>query len=361
MKRVLMTASALALGAVAAHAGGVERSSQSVGILFEKGNYAELSFGAFNPSITGSVGGGAVSSGDMAPGYGTFSLGIKKEINDQVDMAVIVDQPIGAKVSYPAGTGYPLAGSTASVDSLAVTGLLRYSLPSNVSLIGGLRVERVSGEVALPAYGYTMSTDTDTRVGYVLGVAWEKPEIAARVALTYNSAMKHTLHSSESFAAGPLAGNYTTAFQTEVPQSVNLEFQTGVAVDTLVFGSVRWVNWEAFDITPPMFNMAAGPLVSYNHDTTTFNLGVGRKFNESWSAAVQAGYEKHHTTPTGNLGPHDGMKSLGVAATYSTGAMKITGGLRYVEIGDAVTRPPVGGVFTDNSGWGAGLRVGFSF
>lgn len=203
-----------------------------------------------------------------------------------------------------------MPGSTASVDSLAVTGLLRYSLPSNVSLIGGLRVERVSGEVALPAYGYAMSTDTDTRVGYVLGVAWEKPEIAARVALTYNSAMKHTLHSSESFAAGPLAGNYTTAFQTEVPQSVNLEFQTGVAVDTLVFGSVRWVNWEAFDITPPMFNMAAGPLVSYNHDTTTFNLGVGRKFNESWSAAVQAGYEKHHTTPTGNLGPHDGMKSL---------------------------------------------------
>lgn len=53
MKKILMTASALALGATAATAGGIERSSQSTAILFEKGNYAELNFGGFSPDVSG--------------------------------------------------------------------------------------------------------------------------------------------------------------------------------------------------------------------------------------------------------------------------------------------------------------------
>ena len=30
--------------------------------------------------------------------------------------------------------------------------------------------------------GYKMSTQTDGQLGYVVGMAWEKPEIAARIA-----------------------------------------------------------------------------------------------------------------------------------------------------------------------------------
>ena len=43
-----------------------------------------------------------------------------------------------------------------------------------------------------------------------------------------------------------------------------------------------------------------------------------------------------------------------------TGPMTITGAIRYVEIGDAVTLG-IGGDFANNTGWGAGLRVGYSF
>ena len=39
--------------------------------------------------------------------------------------------------------------------------------------------------------------------------------------------------------------------------------------------------------------------------------------------------------------------------------LKITGGLRYVDIGDAITT--VGGDFQDNSGVGVGLRIAYSF
>lgn len=357
MRRVMMMAGALALGAGTATAGGIERSNQSVGILFEQGNYAELNFGAFSPDVSGTVAGGLVSSGDMGLGYGTLSLGYKRALTDKLDMAIILDQPVGADLNYsPANAPYPLAGSRASIDSTGITALLRYKLPNNFSVHGGVRAVRTSGEVALFNGAYTMDTSTETDFGYVLGVAWEKPEIAARVALTYSSAITHAFDANENVVPVP------TAFETEIPQSVNLEFQTGIAADTLLFGSIRWVDWTAFDISPVGYVGGFGsPLVKYDNDVITYTLGLGRKFNETWSGAVILGYEKHEGTTTGNLGPHDGMKSIALAATYTKDNIKVTGGLRYVDIGDATTNPPVSGAFSGNSGWGAGLRVGFSF
>jgi long-chain fatty acid transport protein len=351
MKRILMATAAVVGGATAAFAGGVERSTQSVAILFEQGRYAELSFGYFDPDVSGTVGGGALSSGDMAPGYTSWSLGYKMDLGDKMDLALILDQPIGADVSYPTGTGYPLAGSTADLSSNALTGLVRYKFENNVSVYGGLRYQTVKGVVALSG-GYTLSTNNDAELGYVVGVAWEKPEIAARVALTYNSAITHSL---ESLEGGVAPGT----FDTEVPQSVNIEFQTGIAKDTLLFGSIRWVDWSEFVIDPPNYPLPI-PLVSYPEDRITYNLGIGRRFNETWSGAVTLGYERSDGQITGNLGPTDGFASIGLAATYTSGNVKVTGGVRYVDVGDATTNV-VGGSFSGNSGVGLGIRVGYTF
>ncbi|KAB2882610.1 MAG: hypothetical protein F9K34_14020 [Albidovulum sp.] len=364
MGRVLVTAGAFAVGATSAFAGGIERSAQSVAPLFEPGHYFEFSLGTFNPGVSGDGTGffAGTSSGDMAPDYQTFSFAYKRALNEKLDLAVIVDQPVGADVSYPAASApYPFAGSTAEVRSTAVTGLLRYKLPSNFSVYGGLRAEAVKGNVNIiapvltPAFtNYRLNADTDYRLGYVVGVAWEKPEIAARIALTYNSAIKHTFDTVETgLAPIALAGE----MDVEIPQSVNLEFQTGIAADTLLFGSIRWVDWTVFDITPQFL---ATPIVSYTDDVITYNLGVGRKFSEQWSGAVILGYEKTNGTPVGNLGPTDGYKSIALAATYTVDNVKITGGIRYVDIGEATTST-IGSSFTDNSGVGLGLRVAYSF
>jgi long-subunit fatty acid transport protein len=350
MKRILSTAAAIA-AATGAQAGGVERSSQSVAILFEQGRYAELSFGRFSPDVSGTLG---VSSGDMSPGYNSVSFGYKMPMGERIDFAVILDQPIGADVAYPTGTGYPLAGTTAELTSNALTALLRYKFENNVSVYGGLRYQTVKGVVNLPAVGgYTLSTNNDSELGYVVGVAWEKPEIAARVALTYNSAITHTLESNE---GGPIPG--TGTFDTEVPQSVNLEFQTGIAENTLLFGSIRWVEWSAFVIDPPGYP-PADPLVEYASDRITYNLGIGRRFSENWSGAVTVGYEPQDGEVTGNLGPTDGFASVGIAATYTMDNLEITGGIRYVDIGDATTT--IGAEFEDNSGIGVGFRIGYTF
>jgi len=145
---------------------------------------------------------------------------------------------------------------------------------------------------------------------------------------------------------------------------VNLEFQSGIATDTLVFGSIRWVEWSAFDISPTeylsaFFNPACDPLVAYESDRVTYTLGVGRKFNETWSGALIGTYEPSNGDITGNLGPVDGFKGIGVAATYTQGNIKVTGGVRYLWIGDATTT--ITADFQDNTALTAGLRVGVNF
>lgn len=378
MGRVLVMAGALAMGATSAVAAGVERSAQSVAILFEQGNYAELNLGTASPDVSGRhyvplpapLAGG--QSGDMSGDYTTWSLGVKTKLGERLDLALVLDQAIGADVSYPAGVPYLYEGSIASLDNTAMTAMLRYRFENNVSLIGGARMVRTSGMVdfgpTLAAFGfdYQLDTTTETDFGYLVGVAWEKPEIAARVALTYNSEIEQTYDGTETLNGFTV----TQPFTTTIPQSVNLEFQTGIAKDTLLFGSVRWVDWTAFRIDPVIYNTAIGsPLVDYKHDSVTYTLGLGRKFTDTWSGAVIVGYEPGTSDAgacmagqtsecVGNLGPTDGFTSLGLVATYTMDKVKVTAGVRYVAIGDAATTR---GHFTDNEAIGFGLRLAYNF
>ena len=103
MKNVMITTAGLALAAGMAQAGGIERSHSPYAILWEKGNYAELSFGRVSPDVSGTFMG--AGSGDMSGNYNQIGLAVKYALNDSVDLAVVFDQPIGADVAYPLGTG----------------------------------------------------------------------------------------------------------------------------------------------------------------------------------------------------------------------------------------------------------------
>lgn len=371
IRSVLGASTALVLGTLSAQAGGIERSAFNPGFLFEKGNWAEFSLGRVAPDVSGTqqipaapgtLGG---SSGDMAGDYSTVSGAVKFQLNDQWALGILVDQPIGADVNY-SNSAYiygALAGSTASIDAMAVTVLAHYRLSDRVSFYGGLKAESVEGTVAL-FNGYTMSTDRALDYGYVVGAAYEIPDIALRVALTYSSDITHTFSVQENGAA-------SLPFSTTVPQSLSLDFQSGIAADTLLFGSIRWRDWSEFDITPAGFLLATGDsLVSYDNDSITYTLGVGRRFSDAWSGAVFVSHEATQGGFSGNLGPTDGYTSVGVGATYTQGSMKITSGISYAQIGDAATEAPVppapvGGItlgrFTDNSLIGVGVKVGWSF
>ncbi|NCO87468.1 MAG: hypothetical protein GW886_12640 [Rhodobacterales bacterium] len=372
MNKVLTAGAALMLGTTLAHAGGLDRSGQPIGLIFEEGNAIQFTFSSVTPSVSGvSVGPGLGTggSGNMAASYTQLGFGIKYDINDQFSVALLYDQPFGANVDYDPAAAYYAAGSVAVVESTALTGVLRYRLNENFSVHGGVRYQTVNAAVSKPRVaGYDLTTEASSATGYLVGAAYERPDIALRVALTYNSAITHDIVGTETCAA-PLAfcAGTTATTSVDTPQSINLDFQTGVAANTLVFGSIRWAQWTAFDYAPPVHaGLGRGSLQSYDDDTISYSIGVGRRFNDQWSGALTVGYEAPQGGFAGDLAPVDGQVSLGLGATYTGEGFKVTAGVRQIWLGDATTEHPTlagvdGAEFTGNTATAFGLQFTTSF
>ncbi|MBV1701826.1 MAG: hypothetical protein KGQ46_08410 [Hyphomicrobiales bacterium] len=368
MNRIFVTATAFALIAGASNAGDLDQSLQPIGALFAPGNYAEFSLGYSMPSVTG-VGVNAPTpgkySGNMANAKVLTGFSIKKSFSDKLDAALIYDQPFGADISYPTGTGYYAAGTSARLNTSSLTGLLKYKVVPNFSVYGGLRYELLDAKANIvTAKGvYTLSVPSSSAFGYVAGIAYEAPEVGRRISLTYNSALNHGTTSNETFAGGPVTSSSTAA---DMPQSVSLDFQTAISKATQIFGSARWSNWSAFDYSPPVYKKITGgkSLISYPKDIMDYSLGVGHKFTDNWSGAATIGYQPSTGLFTGNLGPTDGNASLGLAAIYTQGKVKITGGVKYIRIGNAQasnTGLLASSNFTGNHAIAVGLKVGYSY
>lgn len=377
----------IALVATPAFSGALDRTGQPVSPIFEPGGYVELSFGRAYPDVSveqvvgvptlqqGIVPPGA-GSGDLAETFNTVAFAIKRDFTERLSGALIYDQPFGGDVAYPSDANYFLAGTTTTVDSNALTALVRYRAENGFSVHGGLRFQTLEGEVripfitstdpAAPNFGqpYVNDAARDEGLGFVAGVAYERPEIALRVALTYSSEIEHRLRTVED---GPLPRISTTLVET--PQSVLLDFQTGVAPDTLLFGSVRWADWNDFDIEPSAYVVLTGaPILFYPNDITTYTIGVGRRFTERLSGAVSFTYEDQSDDLVTNLNATSGVRAIGLGATYAFDQVEVTGAVQYGLIGDARTALPdgEGGFFQvsdarDNDVVGFALQVAYRF
>lgn len=368
MRHLLLTVGALALTGSAAMAGGLDRSGQSVSPIFEPGKYAELSFGLIRPNVDGNdvaaFGGGY--SGDVGGNYSLLGFAYKQDFNDKLSFAVIGDQPFGADVVYGAGS-VALGGTSAQAKSYALTGIMRYKFDGGFSAHAGLRAQRAEGQIDLRglAYGgvngYSVDLAPDMGYGYLVGVAYEKPEIALRVALTYNSAVKHEFDTVETL--GGVIG--TSPTEVETPQSVNLDFQSGIAKDTLIFGSIRWAEWSEFQINPPTFTTLTGSGLVDLDNTVTWTLGVGRRFNENWAASLSFQYEKEGDPLVSPLSPTNGRMGVTLGTSYTKDNMKISVGINYTKLGDASPETGTPDVaranFTDNHSVGIGFKIGYSF
>lgn len=354
MKTQFLAAMALGLSAGSALAGGLDRSGQSITALFASGTVASFSFGATSPSLSG------VGTPNVGQGFGTSSASYKTDFSDRVSLALIWDQPFGADTRYvqdPAASAF--GGTRATVDTNALTAVGRYKFDGGFSVHGGLRVQQADGGVTLsglafgPVSGYNLELSRDTSVGWLAGVAYERPDIALRVSLTYNSEIDHSFASTDSIA-GAVTTNVTT------PESWNLEFQTGIAKDTLVFGGIRHANFSDFAV--PAAGLGGTNLANLD-DTVAYSIGIGRKFNDTWSGALTFGYEESGPDNlVSPLAPTDGQYSVSLAAIYSFDNVKVTTGVRYTDLGDALATTTGAQVpFSGNSALSAGLSVAYSF
>src|SRR6056297_2377003 len=389
MKKSVIAMTLLATASAPAFAAGIERRGDPSQILFEEGkNYLEFSVSSVDPDVKGvarpGTGGAPFApTGDIQKRYQNFSLGYKHQLTDQVSLAFMIDEPVGADVSYQGPTAFGggafFGTSNASVESARYTGMVKYKATERVSVYGGLRYVGLNGDLTVISPGtggitatnpppvppqaqapggpregrYSLSVDKDFQVGYLFGAAYEIPDIALRVALTYESETEHDFRD-----------NTGAPFKVELPRAITLNAQSGIAKNTLLFGSVRWREWSKFQVAPQdFFSFATGapvttPIAFGTDDIYTYRLGIGRRVNQNWSGAFVLGYEEQTGNQVGNLEGTDGFLSYTVAVTHETESWEVTGALSYIDLGNATTSVAS---FRNNDGIAFGLKFGVRF
>lgn len=387
---------ACALPTSAVFAGGLDRSGQSIQAFLQPGNYAEAGISVLDPDVKGTDKNNKPVS-DMAEDYYFVNAAIKVQANDNISLGLIYDQPFGADAQYHVENNAfseNNQGTSVEVKTQNLTALIGYQPNENWNFYAGPVWQTVEADISLRgnAYakppagtlsGYQIKVSEKEAYGWLAGFAYQVPAIALKAAVTYRSEIKHKADTNETFAYGQLTGNQLLsmltktnipyqAFTTEAitPQSVNLDFQTGIAKDTLAFANIRWVHWDNFVVTP--YYLAAitqglgkkQNLIDYSNDQWSANVGVGHKFSEKWSATTAIGFDSGAGNPVTTLGPTEGYWSLGLGAQYSPAANYfIQAGVKHLWLGDAKaqTGGNIVGEFTDNNAWAYGMKIGYRF
>jgi long-chain fatty acid transport protein len=322
-------------------------------------------------------------------------------VKSQIDAGVLAGVTSKVDAGLANVNGLLGTGSTkVEVETQNLSFILGYQPTENWNIYGGAVYQTVKGNVSLrgQAYslynGYDASIPEDGSYGWLAGLAYQIPEIALKASITYRSEVDHDVTLNENIPTLPalaLLPNGAAAAQAiaaasgetkiTTPQSVNLDFQTGIMANTVAFANLRWVNWKDFSITPYKFGLvseAVGPLVNrpngfslveYSDDQWSANVGVGRKLNEQWAGNVSVGWDSGAGNPVSTLGPTEGYWNLGLGVQYSpTPATFIAGGVKYFWLGDAKaqTGAQAGGSeyvadFSDNDAIAYGLKLGYRF
>lgn len=424
-----------------AFAAALDRSGQSIAAFLQPGNYFEAGISVLDPDVSGQEAGTSTTNhqiGDMAGDYYFPSAALKFQLTDNFSFGLLYDQPFGADAEYSGNNVFVAAptdrvlstlpitttaiggattGSTSvEVDTQNISMILGFQPTENFNIYGGGVYQTIKGNVKLrgSAYsafnGYDANIKEDSAVGWLAGAAFQIPEIALKASVTYRSEIDHEFVANENLSlATPLAnaapmlggivppallpdisqaiGGFAAANSADgktkitTPQSVNLDFQTGIMANTVAFANVRWVNWKDFSITPYKFGKAAEAvgrlvkrpngfsLVEYSDDQWSANVGVGRKLSEQWAGNVSVGWDSGAGNPVSTLGPTEGYWNVGLGVQYSPAPNYfIAGGVKYFMLGDAKaqTGAQAGGSdyvaeFEDNDAWAYGLKIGYRF
>ena len=186
----------------------------------------------------------------------------------------------------------------------------------------------------------------------MIGASYAIPKIALRAELIYEGDADFSLNTSN-------VGVGTGKTSASVPDYMTLNFQSGIAEDTLLFGSIRKADWSNHQITV----FPGTPTTSSFTDTTTYSLGIGRKINDAVSLIANYSTEpagsSASTTP---LTITNGYDAIGLAVRYSSGNSTVTAGYSYAKVGNITLTSGLGvGEFTNNTVTGFGIKIGYNF
>lgn len=393
-----LACSAAALTAAqTAQANGLDRVTVPPTYLFEDGRYIQIRYAHTNPFTSGKVAFptttpgvflNEVDVGSIWNSYNRFGASYKQDITDKISFGIDFSQPYGSNVTYPTGpdqflSQMPnptdpadppidvngpslqfLSGANIELQADALTLLARYKFNDRFSVFGGPRAQRFRGTITsyqdqliaketvtttpqASQYGTSKLGDGDIAFGFQGGVAYERKEMALRVALTYTSAITNdSILKSDTFGK--------TKMTLRSPHTLQLAFQTGILPETLLFGGYRYARWSDANID------LAGQAFSDFPDVHVFSLGIGRNVHEKLFLSTSVQYQLGEDSPVGSLSPYEYRTTLGLGARFqATEKVHISAGSAYTWLSDATT--VTGGDFTDSEAISFGVDLGINF
>ena len=365
MKKVSILTGSLIIGFVgSAYAGGYESNALSTSFMYEAGGefnaYSEVSYGSRSYDIKGTV---YAPTGSAVKDQTSTTISVKYDVTDNITVGFTNYNQGSVQLDYSgAGATLPPTNDASGLPVVDLTIdarvlMAKYNISENIGFIAGVKQTVVKDATAniFQSGGLGASSITGgNEIGYVYGAVYTRDDIAMRVELTAETSTDFELATTN---AGIPDG--TTLGST--PDYMNLYFQSGIAEDTLLYGSIRTANWSENQLYVYPHNNSA---TSTFTDSSTYSLGLGRKFTDNFSGSVSiSGEPKGESAGSSLLSLTNGYQGITLGGKYTIDNMSITGGYNYTQLGDKSVTPAGGatGEFTDNTLTGLGVRVGFKF
>jgi long-chain fatty acid transport protein len=145
-----------------------------------------------------------------------------------------------------------------------------------------------------------------------------------------------------------------------LPDYQTINFQTGIAADTLAFGSIRMADWKNHQLAVAPQTLAA-PTSSFTN-STTYSLGVGRKLSDDLSLSLSTNWENGtESSGTSLLSPTNGYNGYSLGAKYDMDNLTLSGGVNYTTFGDKTITSTIADEFSGNSVLSYGIKLGVNF
>ena len=349
MKIVTMSALGLMLSGSLALAGGFELQTIDTSAMYENGGFASFSTAKLNSKLYGVGANGqkvktlkdqSFSSISLKADVGSVSLGIATYRSGAIQMS-------GGSDGTFAGSYAPSVN--ANLDTTAF--MARYALGENYGLLGGVKQNSLGSFNLTSIYG-SYDINSANNSSSVLGAYYSIPEIALRAEVLLQPASKITTTGTYTSALLTIPGVLnlpagipgSVSATVKLPEMLTINFQTGIAKDTLLTASIHQAKWGSSQVTANVTSGNAGvdaaaAVTSAFSDTTKYSVGLGRKFSERLSGSIAYSQEDGSgSTSTSAFSMSNGSKAISAGIKYSLENMDISFGISHTMFNDMTVK-----------------------